>query len=94
MKIEIKREWAKNTHVSKKWFKKGTLAKHRLYFYWSDQKEFPCDKYGFRLPSNLQNFEDRYTNDKNKKFFVLEAQPLGVNFVNIKILIPSILKSF
>ena len=47
MKIEIKREWAKNTHVSKKWFKKGTLAKHRLYFYWSDQKESPCDKYGF-----------------------------------------------
>ena len=84
MKIEIKREWAKNTHVSKKWFKKGTLAKHRLYFYWSDQKEFPCDKYGFRLPSNLLNFEDRYTNDKNKKIFCFGGSTTWGQFCEYK----------
>ena len=93
MKIEIDRHWHQNAFVSKSWFKKGTLAKHRLYFYWQD-KEFPCDEYGFRLPKNLENFESRYKKDKKKRFFVLEGLQLGDNFAIMKKLILLFYKIF
>ena len=38
------------------------------YLYWTDD-EFPCDKYGFRLPNSKIEFEERYSKDKKKKLF-------------------------
>lgn len=93
MKIEIDRHWHQNAFVSKSWFKKGTLAKHRLYFYWQD-KEFPCDEYGFRLPKNLENFESRYKKDKKKKIFCLGGSTTWGQFCNNEETYPSFLQNF
>lgn len=65
--VKITRDWGEDTTVDDSWHGKAKLAKHRLYLYWSDEKLFPADDFGFRLPHKYKSFKEKYDKSKSKK---------------------------
>lgn len=65
--VKIFRTWGEKVDVDKSWHSKGKLAKHRIYLYWSDEKKFPTDEFGFRVPKNFKSFKEKFDASRSKK---------------------------
>lgn len=60
MAFNVFRDWAGPCTVEDEWKNAGFLARHRPYIYYNDEKVFPTDDHGFRIPSGHASVRAQY----------------------------------